>query len=1068
MKKFLLFAIASLISVTMSAQQSDKLQSKRTLPVATQVKANPNLAMDKVPVRLQHVNRNYGKQLQANDLKKVKKHSLNAAMKKNVQNAKFFSNKASKLQRNTARKFDVKSLANLTATKKVVKRAPRRAAALKDQYKGTGLDYEYDADTDTESETPVEWDMYTGIATYEDETEVPVLIDIVPEPAAFTTLYEEGIPVEYTVNDNKLVIEPQLIAGSVERSQYVFIFGNTDDATITLTVGEDGSLKTPSGLEIVVGVFSSSDFYSDAAQFLGYYQWTENVKYTFEGQQVAESPFNAAYPGSGFDYFNEVDLTWTMTPDADNSQFNSFVPAPEELAAYFPNGLNVPYTIEGNKVTIDPYYTGLYYDNGGTRYYLTLFGITETSAGSINLTLGEDKSLVFNEPTDVVLGAFAGTYFDETFEAYNGGYLYIENVSFTAAEPGKELNLEVTANFTGYGDKFNGQDAAATPITWPMKQGILTEGEQKLNVFVDLIPTPSTFASLYPSGIPVVYSQTGSTITIEPQVIAKNSSDQYVIIASGVSEDGAIILTVGANGELQTENGEEIFIGAWDTEEFDPTFETYKGYYSIVENVSYIKEGQVVVPEVEYEPVGLYLHAHYSPSFYGYSANYSIVPANGEVSFRNFTATPTETWSWNVIDANTEEVAAKGSDRDFSFNTVAGEVYIPAVLVGANGENVSEPYQWGLSGIDNQTGEPNYTEAYLFAGEVGGSFAMSDGTYSIISKANPDFQIAYYGFLGTPDVNTNNYSLSSLILYQGKPSVPLYIEGINYLVRDFVAKEGFELKCKIQKATRSDAGALTLGDVIAEADINPDDIYYGDDGIAQLNWNEFYVEDEWGMSVSLDHLFIEDEFVVVIEGWDNGTFTANPYGEYDYNVNGVTSTYITQTGDEYVYRFPSLYSHQLIGFNGAGYGYLLTDTNKVNIAAEGGEASINVKPMLYSITENEETTTRLWLEDDSEIPEWLKVGFANEQYGEEQDGTFDLVFKAEALPEGVEGRVAELTFYQEGAKLVVTVAQGDVDAAVNTVKATTKTNVKYYSLDGREMKQKKGIAVSNGKKFILR
>ncbi|MBR1485360.1 MAG: hypothetical protein IJ612_06680 [Prevotella sp.] len=896
--------------------------------------------------------------------------------------------------------------------------------------------------------------------------------------------YEHGIPVEYTQNGNILTIEPQLLAsGTLEDGSplYAWLFGYTDDYTIKLTLNDDGSIVTPSNLEIIIGAFNTSTFTLSQTTYLGYYQWTENVKYSFEGQQEAESPFKDSYPGAGYEYFDKTNLTWTMTPQFADGEFESFIPTPAGVGfeEFFPNGYPASYTINGDKVIVSPESRLYYTDDEGNTVRITLFGYTgEDGYGDIVMTLGEDGSLTTAKGQEVRIGAFIGTVFDPTMEAFDGNYTIVQDLNFngestTPEEPGEELDIEVKETFTGYGDNFNGQDEPANAVQWTMKQGVLNENGQKLDVFVDMIPEPNSFVSLYPNGIPVEYTQTGSTILVEPQVIA-TTDNYYIILASGIAEDGVIALTVNSDGSLNTEKGEEIFIGAWETEKFDPTYDTYAGYYSIVENVKYVKEGQTITPEVEYEPEGMYLHAHYSPSFYGYQANYSIVPADGQVSFKNYTSDPVDTWSWSISTAETEidpviEVAS-GSERDFSFVTEAGQTYLPAVLKGLNSGNASDPYQWGLMGIDEETGEPNYEEAYLFAGEAGGSFAMSDGTYSIITKANPDFSVAYYGFLGTPDVNTSQYSLSSLVLYQGKPSVPLYIEGVNYLVRDFVAKDNFTLKCKLVKATRTAAGALTLGDVIAEADINIGDVWMGESTVAQLNWTEFYVEDEWGMSVTLDHLFIEDEFAVVIEGWDNGTFTANPYGEYDYNLNGLTSTFIKQTGDDAVYRFSSLYSRQLIGFTEAAYGYLLTeDDTNILLPAGGGQASIKVKPMLFSSDEETgERTTRLWLEDDSELPEWLDCGFANEQYGDEGDGTFELVFQADALPAGVDSREVELVFFQEGARLKVTVKQSPNGDGIATATAQPATDSKYYRLNGQQALTKKGIVVGKNRKFFVR
>lgn len=629
---------------------------------------------------------------------------------------------------------------------------------------------------------------------------------------------------------------------------------------------------------------------------------------------------------------------------------------------------------------------------------------------------------------------------------------------------------EVQEQYNGTGLEYLNNSAS---ISWIMYSG--TFDDEETPALIDVIPNP--FESI--DAIPVEYTLQGNTLTIEPQLVAYGG-DYYVYIFSWTSFDkdgsGKIVMTLGDDGSLTTITDEDIAYGAFTENKF-PTADsfasvknggTYAGEYQDIEKVNYTLPGQIIVPNAMYEPQGLYLHAHYSPSFYYYQTNYSIIPAGAPVAFTNTTSDFADKWEWSISTADEEAPeTTTGSDKDFEFTTVPGEVYTPAVLLASNQGEKSEPFKWGLMGIDDETGAPNYEKAYLFAGESGYDFSMSDDTYSIITKCNPDFSVAYYGFLGTPDVNTQGYSLSSLVFYQGKPSAPLYIEGVNYLVRNLTANENFTLKCKLQKATRSATGAMTLGDVIAEADINPDDVYYGDNGVAQLNWTSFYVEDEMGMSQDLPYLFIEDEFAVVLEGWDNGTFSALPYGEYDYNENGVTSTYLYQTGDNKLYRFSSLYAHQLIGFIGAAYGYLKTEDNtNLTIPAEGGQATIHIEPMLRSV--NSETgaySTRLFLDEtveDNEVPDWLNVYFDNEVYTD-NESSFDLVF--DAAP-STEDRSCTLVLYQEGARLIVTVSQGG-GSGINTVVTKIDNNAPSYNVAGQRVNNNfKGLVVKDGKKYM--
>jgi hypothetical protein len=213
---------------------------------------------------------------------------------------------------------------------------------------------------------------------------------------------------------------------------------------------------------------------------------------------------------------------------------------------------------------------------------------------------------------------------------------------------------------------------------------------------------------------------------------------------------------------------------------------------------------------------------------------------------------------------------------------------------------------------------------------------------------------------------------------------------------------------------------------------------------------------------------IDDEFAIILEGWDNGTFTAIPYGEYNYNDLSQINTYAQDTGDETIYKYTI--GNMLVGFKNAIYGYLYTEDSKdITIPVEGGQAAIKVHPMLSNIDADENgSKTRLQLDQTvagNEIPEWLTCGFANEDYDETY--TFDLVFQADALPAGVEGRQATITFMQEGARLEVTVTQGTVTGINVTTKTVKTSNSPAYNLAGQRVnKDFKGLVVKDGVKFM--
>ena len=228
--------------------------------------------------------------------------------------------------------------------------------------------------------------------------------------------------------------------------------------------------------------------------------------------------------------------------------------------------------------------------------------------------------------------------------------------------------------------------------------------------------------------------------------------------------------------------------------------------------------------------------------------------------------------------------------------------------------------------------------------------------------------------------------------------------------------------------------------------------------------------DEEGLTEEVDYLQLDDEFAIVFEGWDNGTFTAAPIIEYSgdmVNTASTTSLYVQDTCDDAVLGFMNNYSHPYASFKGAVYGWLHTEDSKdIKLAAEGGQAAIHVEPMFSGQDEDGNPTTRIWLSDASEdIPEWLTIGIANEVYTSDEYG-FDLVFEAEALPAGTNGRQANLILEQWGSQLAVTVTQGEA-SGVNVVVNKINGNTPAYNLAGQRVNNDyKGLIIKDGKKMI--
>lgn len=635
-----------------------------------------------------------------------------------------------------------------------------------------------------------------------------------------------------------------------------------------------------------------------------------------------------------------------------------------------------------------------------------------------------------------------------------------------------------------------------TTVDWVTQNITLTDDSVETHVFVNFVPTPSSLSTVISNGIIVEFEQQGNTITVKPQVLAQGGGI-YLILSSAVSADGSIVLTKDGY-DLKTIDDETILIGAWTTSEFDPTLETYKGYYQMTDGLSYRStDAPSAAPkDVAFEPNELVLFAGLGLSGYGYNDNLAITGAYAPITFHNATTDVATSFVWSaketdsngVIKTTTTTLYDPVLEKDFTINTKGGAVYEDFSLIAYNGDAVSDPYTWGAGHTKRDDGTNRYEAIHVYAGEGASSFEFTDGTFATMTRQNQDGDLTFYTNWATPDKASN--SMSIIYSYQGKPSTPLYLTGVTLPMVGFTADSDFNLHVKLYKCERSAAGKLTLGDVIAEGDAtidNVNDQFAATSGLTAVEFSELYVEDEDGMTETVDYLFVEDEFVVAIEGWDNGTFSG-VLGSQDIDLGQRTSTWFEMTGEEgSKYSYTSWFPQLFIGLIDATYGYLYTtDDTNISFDKNAGTSTIHVEPRYYDL--NEDGKPAYWLEVESvtvdgeeadDIPEWLAIEVANEDYttATDEDGyeyfvngiDYDLVFTAEELPADVEKRSCQIVFMQKGARLTVTVTQ-DTTTGINSVESTTSLNNRQaFNIAGQRVaKDYKGLVIKNGKKYLVK
>ena len=614
---------------------------------------------------------------------------------------------------------------------------------------------------------------------------------------------------------------------------------------------------------------------------------------------------------------------------------------------------------------------------------------------------------------------------------------------------------------------------------WTMNATTVTLQDESTAVALqDIIPNPFGFEHIYAQ-----YTVENGSVIVAPTLVASFKQDDttyYLFLEDANSSDGKITFPLDDAGRITGSYSIIYSIYPSATYNYNDWLATYDGY----SNVKYNLPGEDVTPEVSFEPNNLILFAGLGLNGRYFTNNLAMTGAFATTNFHNLTSDKATAWDWKAFDATTEEesVYASGSNFDFGLDMTDGVVY-NVQLTATNNTVTSAPFTFGIGKyIEEETGAPHYETCYLYAGQTEGSFVLNNETPAIITRQDPDGDLTFYTNWGTPDIYTKA-SMSKIYCYHEKPASPLYIEGVTLPMVSFSVadpdKNPFTLHLKICKLSwpKGRNSKPELGEVLAEADATSESINSQfDAGLTAVEFTQLYKESEDGLGEELPYLFLDDEFMIVIEGWDNGSFSGVLGCQDAPLANARTSTWFEKTGEEgSMYSYTSWKTSLFVGLLGATYGYLNTEDNtNITIPNEGGEATVNVAAMLRSVdSETGAYTYRLFIDDvitDSEVdpetglPSWLQIGIGNVN----ESGTeFTLGFQAEALPSGVEGRKVTIVFMQEGALLPITIAQGNATGISVTTKTVKNVETPAYNLAGQRVnKNFKGLVVKDGAKFL--
>lgn len=782
-----------------------------------------------------------------------------------------------------------------------------------------------------------------------------------------------------------------------------------------------------------------------------------------KSKTAAPAALKAAYKGNAYVYANSSWAPtdeWDVTPSTVTYNGTQYDCVYDVLPnTVFTNPMDFIYEVQDGNLVFTPEF--LTENQGHGIFYMDYSDFKNGGSGAIVLELGEDGSLSLPEANANHTFGYYGCTYDENYAPVSvlGAYQQSAGLTYTIAEgeggdPEPET-FQAIQSYTGKGKEYGGG-----AVEWTMTYG--KDGETM--IIRNLVPASTAYTS------DIVCSVEGDIITVEPQLVGTKNG-YFLYLAAYQAEDGVLKITRDAAGHISLPQGEGVIVGAFKVEEFDPTYDkaNYAGYWDIYTDVVFYAEDETIpvpapVVAADATPAGL-LFAGMSPSGYSYNANLSFMPAYANMVVKNVTTDEATAFAWtadklkynSASESYSVEESYPSTETDLTFATTVG-TYNNITLTGWNGSAKSEAFTYGLGGDEDHP----YTAFYAYGGGAQSEFEMSDGTFAVMSSHNPALNTTFYTNWGTPDKYST--SMSKIYIYGCKPVKPLYMTGIELPLVSFsdnsTEEAPFALTCKIVKCTRSATGSVKLGDVIATCEADASSIVEGANGLMLISFEDFVVEDEDGMSQSIDHLFLEEEFMIVLEDWDNGTFTGVIGSEADATL-GVKSTWFEKSdAPGSMYSYGSWPTKLFVGYKDAAYGYLNTEDDlNITLPAEGGEASIKINPMLCGA----ENTTLAGFEEGKEPAEWVNFDVTDESYTDDADWTFTLKISAEAASEE---RTSTFRVYQPGAYLDITVSQAASTGIDNVaVAASTKGT---YNVMGQQVvnTDAKGLYIIDGKKVV--
>ncbi len=461
------------------------------------------------------------------------------------------------------------------------------------------------------------------------------------------------------------------------------------------------------------------------------------------------------------------------------------------------------------------------------------------------------------------------------------------------------------------------------------------------------------------------------------------------------------------------------------------------------------------------------MHAGLNADFYGYYPMI-IIPYLDSVIWKN--AVGPTTWSeysrsgWTVYEENSESYVSgygfgiyylpKTSEHTYTLKTAAGNDTVVNIKGYIYGE--SEARQFLASGYHSNEGNIEMTLCGMYTDTLNGGEdfyrvgAGSRGSYSYgtnllvdsITGKTADTIGVIVRNLGTMKIEQIN--------------IPVYNASENDAA---ILPEGASVNVALYAADLT-AGLIDKGTVLAKTTVTVDDYASVGSGMGTIVV-KFYEKNILGDLVETP-IVIDGDFYLELTNFNESKCDFGIYSDY-YTPGGTT---LYTLNGKYTTLWSSGGSNLAISFD-AYYPAIVCDTtvNVMVVPVEGGlayyEGDEENNAALFFTNNNPED----W---EIDVPEWLEYDIDTTYYSS-NDAVY-VLFNAQELPEGEEGRYAEVVINADGATYTLYIKQGDIEITGTEDVVVDKKqffNNKRYNLLGVEVDEDyNGIVIMNGKKFI--